>query len=146
MIQADDGFAMCHPPQGLLAGLKQIAGRLVPSLGVQVVQAERRRVRLQSVGVEVFDGGRHLPVQHLPARRQETGRDRLADPVMREVEALPDAVQDPPAHQLLHALGRLPLRHPGGALEQAELELPPDHRRHRGQLLALARSAARAAG
>ncbi len=74
--------------------------------------------RLQRLG--------HPPVQELAPRRQDLRQRHLADGVVREVEALPHAVQHAAANQLFQALGSFLLVEPGGPLEEGEVELAPD--------------------
>ncbi len=62
--------------------------------------------------------------------------DGVADPDVREVEALADGVDEAPPHQLLDALGGLATGESRGLLQQGEAELPLDDRRHLGQLAA----------
>src|SRR5262245_66565645 len=63
-------------------------------------------------------------------RRHQLGMTNLANLVVRELEAAADLVEDAPAHQLLHAIGRLLIAEAGRALEQGELESPPDDGGH----------------
>src|SRR5262249_60303853 len=118
-------------------------GRLVgglggpaPGRGSAGVQSERRPVGGRVGGIALLDGLGHSPVDQLPAWRENPARDDPANTVMREVEALSQAMQDAPADQLFDPGGRLLLAEPGRLLEQSELEFAADDRGHGGERLA----------
>jgi hypothetical protein len=73
----------------------------------------------------------HRPMQHDARRRHDALVGDVPDALVRDVEALTDGVQDPPAHELLDRFRRLARAAPGRGLEQCEIELAADDRGRR---------------
>ena len=91
-------------------------------------------VRLQIPGMERFHRLADAAVAQLAPRREQPVVDDGADPIVGEVEPLTHPAQHVAAHQLFDALRRRVLVETPARCQQRELELPPDHRRHRGEL------------
>src|SRR5262245_27247537 len=74
------------------------ARRLVPGLRLPVVEAEARVVGFERAVVKRLDPLGDLPVEQPSPRRQQLGVCDLADPVVAEIESVPDGLNDAPAH------------------------------------------------
>src|SRR5467141_328571 len=108
--------------------------------------SEHGVVRFEVPGEELFEGARHAAMQKLASRRQELGVHDLANPVVGEVKAFPGATEYPPPHQLFDTVSSFAVCELGSPLEEAELELAPDHRRDGCELVALGARSLQAAG
>lgn len=136
LLEAGHGLPVPGARHGVSAGLAERRHRLVPGAGLPMVTSQRQRVRITVGGEEGLDRLRDTTVKELAAGWQHRVVRDFTDPVVREVEPLAQAMQDAPAHQLLDPGRSLFFGEPRRPLEQRELELPADHRRHGGEDLA----------
>ena len=70
-----------------------------------------------------------------PAGREQPAIRDLANPIVGEVQLVPDGLEHVVADHLLDRLRRVALFHAAGGLEEREVEPAPDDRGHGGQLL-----------
>ena len=129
LLVAGDRVPLGVAQRGQDSRLGEIDDGLGPGFALPVVGAQGERVGLERPGVEGFERLRHPAVEKRAARGDELTVHHLADAVVRELEALAAAVQDPMAHQLLDAFRDLGLAEIGRPLQQGEVEGPADHRR-----------------
>ena len=134
-IERCDGLAVCRMITGRTARHVEMTCRVVPHLGVTVMQSQRERVRSEVSRVERLDPFGHAPVNQLSPRCEHPAPRHVADAVVREVEPLALALQDTPAHELFDAGGRLLLAEAGRTLEKGKLESAADHRGHGSERL-----------
>lgn len=103
------------------------------------MQAQRQQVGLELRAVEILDRVGDATVEELTTRKEEGPVRDVADAVVREVEVLADAVEDPPAHELLDSPRGVAFVETAGTMQQRELERPSDDGGHVGQLTAALR-------
>src|SRR5262245_22271568 len=87
----------------------------------------------EAIDVEVLDRLGDLAVQAPAAPRWELAVGELADPIVGEVKTVSCRSQEMPSNEFFHALRRRVLPEAGGAVQEVELELAPDHRGHAQQ-------------
>ena len=129
LLVAGDRVPLGVAQRGQDSRLGEIDDGLGPGFALPVVGAQGKRMGLERPGVEGFERLRHPAVEKRAARGDELTVHHLADAVVRELEALAAAVQDPMAHQLLDAFRDLGLAEIGRPLQQGEVEGPADDRR-----------------
>jgi len=130
LLETGGGIGPREAGPGRVARLRQVAGCLVPDLRDPVVGAQGQRIggarahlqRLQPLG--------DPPVQDESMRGEEACMRHLADPVVRELESVARRMKNAVAHQLLQRVRRLQLGQVGRSLQQREVALAPDDRRH----------------
>ncbi|PYM92441.1 MAG: hypothetical protein DME04_15490 [Candidatus Rokuibacteriota bacterium] len=116
-----------------LRGLPQMFDGLVPDVGVTVVEADRQRLDVWVILPGSLQRLGDPPMEQLAAGRQDACVGDVANPVVGEVEALAQTMEDAPAHHLLDTGRRIVLGEPGNPMQQRELELAPDHGGHAGE-------------
>jgi hypothetical protein len=85
----------------------------------------------ETIRREHFDRLGDAPMQVPSAPGRELGVGNLADPLVREAQALADRGEKPSADQLLHTLCRRLLAQLAGVAEKVEVELAADRGRRR---------------
>src|SRR5262249_40029279 len=125
-------FTMGRLASGLRAARPIVGGGLFPRLRGAEMKRECRVVRLQIVGVELFQRARDGGVHELSSHREDLAQHHVSDAFVDEIKAFSDAVQHAAAYELLHTGGRLALTTLRRPRQQRELEVAADDRRHRG--------------
>ena len=127
--------------------LERIAPRHLVGEMHEVRHRASRFVRLREVMREAFVHVVEAPrvhglhrfadrrVQCLPPRAEQRLIHDVADPHVREVEALAHGVEDAPPYELFDTFGRLAAAESGGSLEDGELEVARERRRDTCKLL-----------
>src|SRR5262249_44036773 len=134
LFQMGGGLAIARPRHGPEPRLTEIRDRVLPLLSLEGVIGQPFNVISQVVGMHRFDRLADPPVEELPPGRKELAVHHGADPVVREVEALANALEHAPPDQLLDSLRGHLLGQPTRALQKSEFELPADDRGYRGEL------------
>ena len=119
---------------GVDAGRAEISHRLVPYLALAEVKPQGEGVARGIRRCERLERLARAPVEQLAPRRQEPIVDDRLEPVVNEVEAFPDALQHATPDQLLDPFRRRRFVQATGAVEERELKLTSDHRRHGREL------------
>ena len=84
----------------------------------------------KTIDLQGFDRLGDSTMQLLATPGLELGVGRLADPLVREAQALADGREEPPTDQLFHALRRRVVVELAGVPEEIEVELASDHGGH----------------
>src|SRR5215471_11690465 len=133
LLEAGHRLLMRRAHAGLTACHVEKDRGLLPRFAVSVVRAERKCVRGEVIGVDVFQALGHPTVERHPKRGRKLARRDLSDVVVDEFEPISGPAQHSMANELLYALGRLSLRRVRRTLDEREVELATDHGRRRYQ-------------
>ena len=97
------------------------------------MEADGERFDLGVLWSRDFERLGDAQMQQLAARGEEATRHDFPNPVVSEVEALAPTLKESAAHQLLDASRGFICAETRGPLEEIEVELAADDRRHRGK-------------
>src|SRR5262249_15388644 len=91
---------------GLGARLMPVQRRFVPNFTLPVVHSEGFEMRFEILRVYLLESSGNSRVEKLVVRRQDALACDLADPVVGEVEAVSDPVENATPHEFLDPFSR----------------------------------------